>query len=153
MKRKREGAGMRPVRNLFGDILPPDYRQRTATINQFQAFFSSLEDDPVYACVEVLSVDHDSLTLAVPSPGLVNYLRLHTREISGMLEQNFGRRFELRMIVQPGAARVGAEHARQRPARHFSDEVSKQVERSANGLEDEALKEALTRLSRSIRER
>ena len=152
MKKAPERRGMRPVRKWFGDVLPPDYARKTSLINQFQAFFHSLQDDPVYACVEVLAVDERQLTLAVPSPGLVNYLRLHTREIGDMIEQQFGCRLQLRMIVQPGASAAGAESARRGPARYFAAPVAEQLERSAAAVEDQSLRDALIRLARAIRD-
>jgi hypothetical protein len=151
MTRRRDGSGMRPVRSLFGDILPEGYGRKTAEIQRFQAFFDSLDDDPVYAYVQVLSVQDGCLTIAVPSPGLVNYLRLHTVELNARIKQQFGHNLTLKMIVQPGGRALGAEKARSQPAQHFSSQVAERVGKSAAGIDDEKLREALMRLAQTIK--
>ena len=151
-RRRSDNNTPRPVRSLFADVLPAQYRQHTASIAQYQAFFDNLDQDPVYQHVQVVDVDESRLAVAVTSPGIANYLRLHTREIDTMIEEAFGRKLQLKISVTPGKLEASVEQSRRGKAPRFTEQVARRVEQSASGVEDEALKAALVRLSRSIRE-
>lgn len=141
-----------PLSSLFSKLLPSDFRQKTATINQYQQFFNSQTSDAVYQMVQVMNVSEDSITLAVPSSALVNYLRLHSLEIRQQISDQFGRVLDLKIVAQPQSMTADGQKNALKPARHFSPSVCDQLKKSAASLDDDELRAALISLSQAIRE-
>lgn len=141
-----------PVRlsALIRGVLPAEYQSRDASIQQLQAFFDTHAADAVFSMVRVINVTESTLTLAVPSPALVNYLRLHTQELREQIAEQFGRDLSLKIVAQPDAMRTGQSKPARQPLHRVDDAISEQINRSAATVEDETLREALLKLSRSI---
>ncbi len=151
-KSKSEGARHKPnrpqpVKGYLAGILPQDFRHKQAEIGHYQQFFQSLSSDPVYQSVRVLNVSNDEISLALPSPALANYLRLHSVEIRQLLIDQFGHDLKLRIQARPVDTAYPRSASRLPPAEHFPAKVCDQVRASAAGLEDEDLKQALLSLA------
>ena len=140
-----------PVSRLFKGLLPDDYRHKQALIGQIQHFFELQSSDAVFQMVQVLNVTDQQLTLAVPSPPLVNYLRLHAEEIKQQLQQQFGLALELKILSQPEAIAAEVEHSELDKPQHFSEAVCSRIEKSATTVDDKALREAMISLARTIK--
>lgn len=140
-----------PLSSLFGKVLPENFRQKSATIHQYQQFFNSLESDAVFQMVEVINVTDEHLSLAVPSPSLVNYLRLHSQQLRQQIEEQFGLDLELIFKVLPESISPKREIKKMPSARHFSASVSDQIKKSSSGLDDEELRNAMISLADTIK--
>ncbi len=138
------------VAQLFGKILPQNYRSRAALINQYQHFFNALESDAVFQMVKVINVEENVLTLSLPSAALMNYLRLHSQQISSQIEEQFGQLMQLKLTTSPAGAQNEQAHVRLKPAAHFSEQVSEQIKRSAKDVDDEELMQSLVNLADAI---
>lgn len=149
----RKNSHPSKLSNLFGKILPDNYRAKSAQIEQFQQFFNSLEGDAVFQMVTVVNVEADCLTLAVPSAVLVNYLRLHSQDIKLQLTHQFGRTLEIKIITMPAGAQAQAPHQRLKPAAHFSAQVCDQIKQSAKNVDDAELMQSLLNLADAIRQK
>ncbi len=149
--RKKGKSSPLQVSKLFGKILPDDFQSRTALINQYQQFFNSMNSDAVFQMVKVVGVESNTLTLSLPSAGLVNYLRLHTQQISREIEHQFGQVMTLKVISSPTGAQNELPRPRLKPAAHFSAEVSDKIKVSAKNIDDEELQQSLLRLAEAIR--
>jgi hypothetical protein len=141
------------VSKLLGKILPDGFQSKTALINQYQQFFNSLDSDAIFQMVKVVSVEADMLTLSLPSAGLVNYLRLHTQQISRDIEHQFGQVMALKIISSPMGAQTEIPHKGLKPAAHFSAEVSDKIKKSAKNIDDDELRQSLLRLADAIRQK
>jgi len=116
-----------------------------------QAFFDTLENDPVFQQVRVLRVESDQVTLGLPSPALANYLRLYSRELARQIGDQFGHHYDLRIVVAPEAFYQSTEQgSRLAPAGRFSEEVCTRIKSSAEAIEDDELKRSLLALARRI---
>jgi hypothetical protein len=151
--RKKGKSSPLQVSRLFGKILPDGFQAKTALINQYQHFFNSLDSDAVFQMVRVVSVEANILTVSLPSAGLVNYLRLHTQQISREIEHQFGQLMALKIISSPTGAQNEMPRPRLKPAPHFSAEVSDKIKISAKGIEDDELKQSLLRLAEAIKQK
>ncbi len=138
--------------SLFGKLLPKDFKQKSATINQYQHFFQSQTSDAVYQMVDVLNVTQDCLTVSVPSPALLNYLRLHSQQIRDLISEQFGHYPQLKIKVIPETPDPDGSGKDLKPARHFSPAVCDQIIKSAGGLQDEELREAMISLANTIKD-
>lgn len=139
------------VSKLFGKLLPDNYRQKTATIHHYQQFFNSQSSDAVFQMVQVMNVNDDCITLAVPSSALVNYLRLHSSEIRQQIFEQFDRMLALNIIAEPQLMSPAEQKNQLPPAKHFSRSVCDQLKKSAASVDDDKLKAALVSLSKTIR--
>ena len=94
--------------------------------------------------VEVVNASDSLVTLALPSPALVNYLRLHQEYLVAAIEQQFGHNPQLKMIVAP-EGRSGTDHGRGglTSAEPVSERARAQIRAGADLVEDEQLREAL----------
>lgn len=140
-----------PVAKLFRKLLPEDFQRKSATIQQYQQFFKSQTGDAVYQMVEVINVTEVTITLAVPSPALVNYLRLHSVEIRQQIAEQFGCDIDIKVIAQPQSLSAEDQKKSLKPARHFSRDVCERLKKSAASVEDDALRAALISLSTTIK--
>jgi hypothetical protein len=141
------------VSKLFGKILPANYRAKSALIEQYQQFFKSLDSDAVFQMVSVNNVEADCLTLSLPSAALVNYLRLHSKQIQQQIEHQFGQMMEIKIISMPTGAQSQQAHNRIKPAAHFSAQVSDQIKQSAKNIDDDELMQSLIKLADAIRQK
>jgi hypothetical protein len=140
------------ISSLFGKLLPENYRQKNAAISQYQHFFNEQTGDAVFQMVEVTNVTDHQLVLAVPSPALVNYLRLHSQQIKSQLAGLFGQTLDIKIIAQPGSMERQPEINKQHKLKHFPNSVCAQIEKSASTLEDDELRRAMIALARTIKQ-
>ena len=149
----KKNSAPRSVAQLCGAILPENFRSRSALISQFQHFFNGLESDAVFQMVKVLNVENNVLTLALPSPALLNYLRLHSQELRVKIEEQFGQVMQLKFTIMPSGSYTFKDQDRLPPATHFSAEVSNKIKRSAQDVDDDELMQSLMDLADAIRRR
>jgi len=139
------------VSSLFGKLLPQDYRQKSALINQFQHFFDQQKSDAVFQMVKVMNVTEHQLVLAVPSPALVNYLRLHSQQIKAQIAELFGQHLELKIMAQPESLVGDSEPPEKKGLKHFSESVTRQIKKSSASVDDEELRQAMISLAEAIK--
>lgn len=142
----------KPVRlaALFKGLLPENFQQQRALIQQYQYFFQAQESDVVFQMVTVVNVTDRYLHVSVPNPALANYLRLHSQQIQQQIQHDFGLGLELKISARPENMHNSEHQQKLPPARHFSKTVCDQIKHSADSLEDDALKAALKSLSKTI---
>jgi hypothetical protein len=141
------------VSTMFSKILPSNYGSKSALISQYQHFFNSLESDAVFQMVKVVNVEDNCLTLSLPSAALVNYLRLHSDEISRQIQYQFGHAMALQISASPSGAQADMPHSKLKPAPHFSSEVSEKIKSSARDVDDDELMQSLMDLADAIRQK
>jgi hypothetical protein len=130
--------------------LPQNFAQQTARINQFQAFFDALDNDPVFAQVRVLKVDPALVTLALPSATLANYLRLYSRDIQQQLADSFHQHYALNVVASPEAFYQRQQESGLAPAKKVSKSMCDRIKASAETIEDDEVRRSLLSLARSM---
>lgn len=151
MKRsERKARRPQPLKKLFGKVLPHNYAEKYALIHQYQQFFHEQQNDAVFQLVKVMNVTSNSITVSVPSPALVTYLRLHSQQLDESIQQQFGQHMELIIKAVPESDKP--KTVKLEPARHCSEQVSEQVRKSSSSLEHEELKQAMIRLAKAIKD-
>ncbi len=132
--------------------LPDSYQKKTTSIQQYQAFFDEETSDAVFAMVEVLNVSDRELTLAVPSPALVNYLRLHESQLQAQIEALFHHKLTIRVVAQPELMEADEDRLKHKQPKQYSDSVCTQIQKSAASLEDNDLRNALISLAKTLKQ-
>ncbi len=148
----RHKKSPQPIQALFRKLLPREFRQQRAQNEHFQQFFAGHKGDAVFQMVRVLNVTEQYLHVSLPNPALANYFRLHGQEVRQQIKQQFGQDLQLKISVEP----QGDESATQpkyNPLPHYSAEVTEQIGRSADAVEDDELKAALKSLSRTLHDK
>ncbi len=148
----RHKKSPQPIQALFRKLLPQEFRQKRAQIDHLQQFFAERKSDAVFQVVRVLNVTPQYLHVSLPNPALANYFRLHGQEIRQQIKQQFGQDLQLKISVQPpgNATDRSPSYA---PLPHYSADVTEQIGRSADALEDDELKAALKSLSKTLHDK
>ena len=147
MARKRINEP-RSLGSLFKKLLPPDYAQKRAEIDQLQQFFSAQDSDAVFGMVTVLNITDQYLHVSLPNATLSAYLRLHSAQIRQMLLEHFNIDVELKISTRPQQQQKEIE---MKPlTADFSDASRQQMQGSAQYIEDDDLKAALNSLSETL---
>ena len=149
MTRKRNKKPVQVAR-LFKGLLPEDYAQKRALIQQYQQFFESQESDAVFQMVKVTNVTDDYLNVTLPNAALSSYLRLHGEQIRQSILESFGVELTLKISTRP-------ESFTQTEQKHNEDwlpEISRsscdQIVNAAEYVEGDELKDALKSLSKTL---
>lgn len=140
----------KPASALFKRWLPEDFKQKSVLINQLQQFFLEQSSDAVYQMVTVCNVTEDYLSVSVNSPPLAAYLRLHSEQIQHQIEDNFGLKLVLKISARPDNSVRETPASYMASASEVSEVACEQIRKSADSLEDEALKHALQSLSETL---
>jgi hypothetical protein len=141
-----------PLASLFKNLLPPDYAEKRAQIQQLQYFFVAQESDAVFQMVKVANVTDHYIHVTVPNAALSSYLRLHTEHIRQLLIENFGLDLALKISTRPESMEsTGQEHKESLQA-DISSASCQQMKNTADYVEDETLKNALKSLSKTLLE-
>ncbi len=154
MSSKNQRKDHKPVKvsNWVKACLPDSFQEKSASIQQYQAFFEQQTSDAVYALVKVLNVNDNELTLAVPSPALVNYLRLHEAQIRRQIETLFHHSMSIKVVAQPELMETDTNSLEPVQSKHYSATVCAQIQKSAASLEDNDLRDALLSLAKTLQQ-
>jgi sugar-specific transcriptional regulator TrmB len=132
-------------------LLPQDYRHKSAEIRRYQLFFQQQSSDAVFQMVEVINVSEREIVLAVPSPVLVNYLRLHMNQIQQQIQEQFGQSPAIKVVAMPDSNIKADADIQRKGVKHFSNDVSERMQKSVTAIDDDKLREAMQALARAIR--
>ena len=150
MARRRNSEPVR-VSRLFSKLLPAGFSQKSAEIQQLQAFFASQESDPVFQMVTVVNVTDSYLTVALPNAALSSYLRLHSDGIRQQISEYFGLELALKISTRPESF---SPNEAGKIKKEFSADISlsscEQMKNAADYVQDDALKNALKSLSNTL---
>ena len=140
------------IGRLCRRLLPAGFEQVSAQAPAIQAFLDSNLPPPLAGNVSVLRVDERELVVAAYSPAIANFLRLHSAEIRQQLREGLGLERVLTVRSVPASMlRVTAPGSVPRP-RPVGEESIAAIERSAEWIEDEALRDALRALAETLRQ-
>jgi hypothetical protein len=124
-------------------------RKETAAIQQF---LRKQLPDPMSQQVSVVNLTTDTLVIAVSDPQISNYLRLYVAEIQQQIQETFSLKQVLKIKTIPNSV-LKAEHLLPAPKipLKVKPETVQKLQRGADWIEDEGLKQALKSLAASLK--
>lgn len=124
-------------------------RKDTAAIQQF---LRKQLPDPMSQQVSVVNLTTDTIVIAVSDPQISNYLRLYIAEIQQQIQETFSLKQVLKIKTIPSSV-LKSDHvlpAAKIPLKVKPETVQK-LQRGADWIEDEGLKQALKSLADSLK--
>jgi hypothetical protein len=124
-------------------------RKETAAIQQF---LRKQLPDAMSQQVSVVNLTTDTLVIAVSDPQISNYLRLYIAEIQQQIQETFSLKQILKIKTLPSSV-LKAEHVLPAPKipSKVKPETVQKLQRGADWIEDEGLKQALKSLAGSLK--
>ena len=124
-------------------------RKETAAIQQF---LRKQLPDLMSQQVSVVNLTTDTLVIAVSDPQISNYLRLYVAEIQQQIQETFSLKQVLKIKTIPSSV-LKAEHVLPAPKipLKVKPETVQKLQRGADWIEDEGLKQALKSLADSLK--
>lgn len=143
-------AGER-IDRLCRAVLPAEYERVSRLAPAIQAFLEQNLPGSVNRSVRLLTITRDEVVIAAYTPMVANYLRLHGAEIRQQLHESFDIDLEVRFRALPESML----HTPTRPPtgapRRIGDAALEAIERGAESIDDEGLREALRSLARGMK--
>lgn len=143
----------RSIAGLCRGLLPPEFERLEQQIPEIQKFLEQNLPESVRACVTLLTLNDEQIVIAANSPLVTNFLRLHSSEIEQQLRETFGLEQTLNFRTIPDALLQTGSRDHQPQPRVVSGEAVEAIERNAEWIDDEELKQAMLSLAKSLRER
>lgn len=142
----------RSIAGLCRGLLPPEFERLEQQIPEIQKFLEQNLPESVQACVTLLTLNDEQIVIAANSPLVTNFLRLHSSEIEQQLRETFGLEQALNFRTIPDGLLQTGSRVHQPQPRVVSDEAVEAIERNAEWIDDEELKQAMLSLAKSLRE-
>ncbi len=140
----------RKIDRLCQSVLPPGYERVERLAPALQKFLEETLPEPINRAVSLLTVVGDEIVIAAYNPLVANYLRLHSTEIAQQILETFGLEARLKFRSLPESLLQAGPRLREREPRRVSAASVDAIRRSAEWIEDEALRAALLSLAKSM---
>lgn len=132
-------------------ILPPNYQAVRGLTDKYQKFLSEQLTREIATTVRVINVNMDEIVIAAASSQVASYLRLHATELRQQFRETFGGDRKIIIKSMPESLiNIDPQRSTIKP-RPVSDESVDTIEKNADWVEDETLKNALKSLARSLK--
>jgi sRNA-binding carbon storage regulator CsrA len=145
--------GSNRISRLCQSVLPAEFEQVKRQAPGLQHFLEENLPDAVKQSVTVLTINQDEIVIAANSPMVVNYLRLHSKEIQQQIRETFHFEQALKFRSVPDSLlKIERQQSLPQP-RQVSAESVEALRRNAQWIEDEDLKAAMLSLAESLKTR
>ena len=135
---------------LCQSLLPSEFEQVKRLAPEIQSFLEKNLPEAVNQAVTLLTIKPDEIVIAASSPMVVNYLRLHSREIQQLLRETFGLEQTLKFRAVPDSLlKLDKPDKLPRPE-PVSRQAVESLKLNAQWIEDEDLKAAILSLAESL---
>ncbi len=141
----------RRLDDLCRAVLPPGYDRLQRHASDIQRFLEETLPPPANRCATLLKIDDDEIVIAANSPPVASFLRMHATEIRQQLRETFGLEQAVRFRTVPDTLLKVEPPGGRRHQRPANPRAADAIERSAQSVEDEALRDALLALARSLK--
>ena len=141
------------ISRLCQSVLPAEFEQVKRQAPGLQHFLEENLPDAVKQSVTVLTINQDEIVIAANSPMVVNYLRLHSKELQQQIRETFHFEQTLKFRTVPDSLLKLKQPQSLPQPRQVSAESVDALERNAQWIEDEDLKAALLSLAESLKTR
>ncbi len=143
--------GVNKISRLCQSVLPAEFEQVRRQAPGLQHFLEENLPEAVRQSVTVLTINENEIVIAASSPMVVNYLRLHSKELQQQLRETFNFEQTLKFRAVPDSLLKIEPHKQRRPPREVSDESIEVLTCNVQWIEDEGLKAALLSLAKSLK--
>lgn len=134
-------------------MLPPNFQQVNASTASIQQFLREQLPEPMNQQVSVINLSAEHIVVSVTSAQLANYLRLYVAELQQQIQETFKLTQSLKIRTMPDSMlRVTPLPGAARPSR-VSAQTVESIQRNADSVEDESLKQALQSLAKSLKQK
>jgi hypothetical protein len=141
------------ISRLCKSVLPAEFEQVKRQVPGLQHFLEQNLPESVKQSVTVLTINQHEIVIAANSPMVVNYLRLHSKEIQQQIRETFHFEQTLKFRTVPDSLLKLERKQHLRRPRQVSAESVAALERNAQWIEDEDLKAAMLSLAESLKTR
>jgi hypothetical protein len=131
--------------------LPKNFDRVSKDTAAIQQFLRKQLPDPMNQQVSVVNLTTDTIVIAAADPQISNYLRLYMAEIQQQIQETFSLKQTLKIKTIPSSV-LKSDHvlpAAKIPMKVKPETVQK-IQRGADWIEDEGLKQALKSLAVSL---
>ena len=139
------------ISRLCQSVLPVEFEQVKRQAPGLQHFLEENLPDAVKQSVTVLTINQDEIVIAANSPMVVNYLRLHSKELQQQIRETFHFEQTLKFRTVPDSLlKIERQQSLPQP-RQVSAESVEALRRNAQWIEDEDLRAAMLSLAESLK--
>jgi hypothetical protein len=143
--------GSNKISRLCQSVLPAGFEQVKRQTPSLQHFLEENLPESVSQSVTVLTINQHEIVIAANSPMVVNYLRLHSKEIQQQIRETFHFEQTLKFRTVPDSLLKLERKQHLRRPRPVSAESVAALKRNAQWIEDEGLKSAMLSLAESLK--
>ncbi|MFT4607980.1 MAG: hypothetical protein ACI9V8_000413 [Urechidicola sp.] len=132
--------------------LPDNFDRVSKETAAIQQFLRKQLPEPMNQQVTVVNLTTDTIVIAVSDPQISNYLRLYIAEIQQQIQETFGLKQVLKIKTIPSSV-LKSDHVLASPKipLKVKPETVQKLQRGADWIEDEGLKQALKSLADSLK--
>ena len=141
----------RRIDRLCRSVLPAEFERVSRLAPEIQQFLEHNLPDSVRRSVRLLTLGRDEIVIAAYTPMVASYLRLHGAELRQQLRETFDLDLEVRFRTLPESLLQAADRPSTPPPRAVAAATVGVIERGAESIDDEALREAFRSLARSMK--
>ena len=131
--------------------LPANFDRVSKETAAIQQFLRKQLPDPMSQQVSVVNLTSEAIVIGVSDPQISNYLRLYIAEIQQQIQETFSLKQVLKIKTIPSSV-LKSDYAlpTARTPRKVKPETVQTLQRGADWIEDEGLKQALKSLAVSL---
>jgi hypothetical protein len=134
-------------------VLPVNFDQVNEDISKIQQFLIENIPEPINRQIRVMNLTQDEIVVAAADPQIANYLRLYASEIEQQIRETLNLSRKLKFRSMPDSIFQVEPHASPNKTIPVSPETVDAIDRSANWIEDEKLKQALQSLILTLKQK
>ena len=131
--------------------LPVNFERVSSDTYAIQQFLNKQLPEPMNQQVRVVNVTSETIVIAVTDPQIANYLRLYIVEIQQQIQETFNLKQTIKIKTMPGSV-LHTDYilfVAKKPLK-VAPETAQTLQRGADWIEDEGLKQALKSLAVSL---
>jgi cell pole-organizing protein PopZ len=141
----------RRIDRLCRELLPAGFERVSRLAPEIQQFLEHNLPESVNRSVRLLTVGRDEIVIAAFTPMVASYLRMHAAEISQQLRETFALDLEVRFRTLPESLLDAVPRPQTSLPREVGAATAGIIERGAESVDDEQLREALRSLARTMK--
>ncbi|MEE8364961.1 MAG: DciA family protein [Gammaproteobacteria bacterium] len=134
-------------------VLPADFDQVNADISKIQQFLIENIPEPINQQLRVMNLTQDEIVVATTDPQIANYLRLYASEIEQQIRETLNLSRKLKFRSMPDSIFQVEPHPGPNKTTAVSPDTVDAIDRSADCIEDEKLKQALQSLVQTLKQK
>ena len=141
------------LKHWCNSVLPANFKQVSVETSKIQQFLIENVPEPANQHLRVMNLTEDEIIVAVSNPQIANFLRLHSPEIEQQIRESLHLNRKLKFRSMPDSIFEVGSNARINKTAPVMPETVDAIDRSANWIEDEGLKQAVQSLANTLKQK